>query len=127
MVASSMSKSFCQFALFLVALSGCHYSTSTVTAAVLARAPGDLSCAQNAIQLSRLSKANYRAEGCGSQATYVCTCKTGGPANCWTMSCQVDVLKLARGTEVSPAVEPAASAGCQYDIQCKGNRVCQAG
>jgi hypothetical protein len=39
------------------------------------------------------------------------------------MSCQVDVLKLATASQSSLAVEPATSAGCQCDTQCKGDRM----
>jgi hypothetical protein len=61
--------------------------------------------------------------------TYFCSAHGGGQHSTPQVSCKENnggEADAAPASGWSPAA-PAAAAGCQYDAQCKGDRVCKAG
>jgi hypothetical protein len=100
-----------------LALLGC-VSLESVTS-------GQIGCAESDIKITN------DEEGWGSRTwtatchgkTYYCSGHGGGKYSTPQVACKEAASDAAEG---SPKVTPA-TAGCQFDTQCKGDRVCRAG
>jgi hypothetical protein len=101
--------------LFALALAGC-------AAALRDQSSGQIGCPSDEIVIS-----NYSAGTLGAMPTWTATChgrtyycsSHGGGAQ---STSQVACKEKASDVTVD---QPAA--GCQYDTQCKGDRICRAG
>jgi hypothetical protein len=84
---------------------------------------GQIGCAESDIAISDedsgLNSETWTATCHGK--TYFCSWHKGG-----INSNQV-VCKEADNEVIPPAPRPKAPSGCQYDTQCKGDRVCSGG
>jgi hypothetical protein len=56
---------------------------------------------------------------------FQCSAHGGGAYSTPQVSCKPEVVAAKPGQETAPAA--AAAAGCSYDTQCKGDRVCVKG
>jgi hypothetical protein len=101
-----------------IASASCVSATDTV----VQRAPTDLHCKNVSVQ--ELSSTAYVARGCGSEITYTCRCVQFYGAQCLDLACSPDMARLA---ETSGGQTESQAAGCQYDTQCKGERICRSG
>lgn len=79
------------------------------------RSAGDMHCPADTLEIYKIDERSYRVVGCDQEHVYISTCTNAvDKSNCtW-------VLNSHRG---EPKAE-AATPGCSYDAQCKGDRVC---
>jgi hypothetical protein len=105
------------FALLLSTASGCAsaFPVQGVTS-------GQIGCPEEDITITNdepgFNERTWTAE-CNGR-TYYCSAVGGGHGG-GTVSCKESTDSAAK------AAPPAAAAGCQFDTQCKGNRICRAG
>jgi hypothetical protein len=72
-----MSKSFASLLLVLVTIAGSAVlggcSTSVSPATIQAKAASDFSCAASDVKVTQVNDGNWKAAGCGKEASYVCS------------------------------------------------------
>jgi hypothetical protein len=104
----------------LLASAGCTPAQLKMSA-IKRRAPTDLSCSN--IEVRQLSSTAYVARGCDTEITYTCRCAGYYGYSCMSTVCSPDLVHSA---DTSGGAREQPAAGCQYDTQCKGERVCRA-
>jgi len=110
---------------FLVGLAGCGYHSGP---SLKARSAGDMHCAPEALRIYRLDQRSYRVVGCQQEAVYIAVCEYPRAAFVEDRNCTW-VMDVARKNASEPvaAPTPAPAAGCSFDTQCKGDRICSQG
>jgi len=97
---------------------GCSHSGGSLRA----RSAGDTHCPEADLKIYRIDDRSYRVVGCGQESVYIEVCaRAGGVKGDCTW--HLDAKDTGRPVSVQVVGEPA-SAGCSYDNQCKGERVC---
>jgi hypothetical protein len=77
-------------------------------------------CRQAYLKIYQLDDRSYRVVGCGQESVYVKTCAGRGEADedcTW-------ILDSKDSENPVPVRVVSAPAGCSYDNQCKGDRIC---
>jgi hypothetical protein len=87
------------------------------------RSAADLQCPAEEVKIYKLDERAYYAMGCQQAATYIEVCDA--PEGSLTRKCtwSMDSARSAPAATQPPA-KPATVAGCSFDAQCKGDRVC---
>lgn len=109
----------------VVAAIGC----SSHGGSLRARSSGDLHCPAESVKIYRLDDSSYRVFGCQQEAVYRTVCDgAGGPATYASRDCTWTLDSLRSDAAVAKQPEQnataAVAAGCSFDNQCKGDRIC---
>lgn len=91
--------------------------------AVARQASFDLNCPESDIRVVELNTRTYGATGCNRQGTYSGYCDPFG--QCFIAANGRQGLVVA--ADKNGSHPDSSRAGCEYDSQCKGNRICRSG
>jgi len=95
-----------------------------------ARSAGDLHCAPKALKIYRVDDRTYRVIGCQQEAVYISSCDAsavnGMSRGCvWIENSTRHAASAGNQPSDGQAVStPTSAAGCSFDAQCKGDRIC---
>ena len=99
-------------ALFITGLSGCGVNLAAITS-------GQIGCAESDITISD-DESGYHTRtwvaDCGGKTYY---CSAADVRHALVASCHQP--------ESATRARPSLAAGCEFDLQCKGDRICKAG
>jgi hypothetical protein len=88
-----------------------------------ARSAGDLHCPAETLTIYKLDDRAYRVAGCQQEVVYISVCDA--PEGYTNRRCTwaVDSTRNSAVAAKQPD-EKASAAGCSFDTQCKGDRIC---
>lgn len=89
---------------------------------------GQIGCSPEEIAVSEDNKGwgarTWTAECKG--VTYQCSAHGGGEGSTSQVSCAPQQGSAVPGTSNAAPPQPTSPGGCEYDTQCKGDRICEA-